>query len=197
MTATLDIFVIREQFKRVRDMLALVQFSKSTVIEDYPMGGSHRGQCRLEYDINNKKGRYRLCKTTSLGGRWNKPNKSTFRDFSAVSVVTGPLPKHNAAWLHVGRDMVGLIFANYESYALAESPYPFGIPRRVDKPYTLVVAGEEKHYVDFASKPEIIAAYDEYTVELCQLILYCAERGADTMLPADVMVSAIRKVAGL
>lgn len=47
-------------------------------INDYPIGGSNRGQCKFEIEHNPKRG-YRIVRTTTnKHGQWCKPKTSTY-----------------------------------------------------------------------------------------------------------------------
>ncbi len=60
---------------------------KNLLIEDYPIGGSHRGKCKFEVEHHPKKGSRAIRTTTNKHGIWCNPKLDTYHQ--DVAIVTG------------------------------------------------------------------------------------------------------------
>ena len=119
------------------------------VIEDYPIGGSNRGKCRL-YVESNKRGWRTLKQTTDKRGRWCNPKASTYSETGGCYVVSGDVVDRDFQWMTVTIDGVSLVSATYVQTELVPSPFSSNYVRR-----------EASHGIP-ADAPDVIAAWDEW-----------------------------------
>lgn len=113
---------IEAKFVDVRKQISEMSLSKSGVIEDYPIGGRNRWKCKLEFDVDSKKGWRTVKTTTSKSGQWCAPKKSTYRDHGGVAIASGEGVERDYQWVCCTLDGVFLTSASYEHTWLFESP---------------------------------------------------------------------------
>ena len=92
---------IRATFAEVRDRLDRSNLCLDATIDDYPIGRSERGKCRLQVERAQNKGYRTVRTTTNKYGRWCAPKKSTYSN-SVIVVVRDWDDEHQHAWLSCG-----------------------------------------------------------------------------------------------
>lgn len=121
---------------KVRDILSQLTVHAEYVIDDYPIGGTNRGKCKLTVD--EKKRTFRMTRQTiDKFGRWCKPKSSVYHPLTMICVVSGPAVEKEAAWLQICTRGVYLVPANWgEPMVLFEMPF-WSKPRRQPTGYTM------------------------------------------------------------
>jgi hypothetical protein len=174
---TTEVKTIRSWFLSISEMVRAWQFHTSYVIDPYPIGGTMKGRCRLEYDVKKHRAECRYSKTTTdKHGVWNRPHKTKYQSFYAVGVVTGKMPdeRRHAGWLRVGHDAVVLSYPTGEPEVLAVCP--------VSGLVNLTPLEEE--------------AWNEWLMECSQLCQLCHSQGADVVMkPASLALFFYNKVS--
>ncbi len=179
---------IRATFARLRERIAGMNLCFDARIDDYPIGRSERGKCRLQVERTAGKGYRTVRTTTNKFGRWCAPKKSTYRN-SVYVVVRDYDDEHQVVWLAVGNPAaqwggahVTIQYANGEGFSLAKC-WRNDAPRREPHTYTTtwttsrlsitatgVASGEptgqkETHTLE-ADSPEECDAWDVWVDEL-------------------------------
>lgn len=168
----------REEGLRVRQVLTSYPLCLDATIDDYPIGRSDRGKCRLQVERAKGKGYRTVRTTTDRNGVWCKPKKSTFGN-AVRCVITGLGGDRDIRWLGVSETAVWLSSANGESDTLLKAPH-YCKPSRTDRAYTVTTTrivdlatmegeakGVERNVIP-ADPPELCdswdAWYEEYRV---------------------------------
>jgi hypothetical protein len=182
---------VEAEINRLRAWLKEVQFLASYVIEDYPIGRTARGRCKLEVEFKKGKGWRTVKTTTNKMGKWCKPHCSTYHEGYGV-VVTHPdlaASGKEAGWLTISMGGVGVLYAGDGSLRLAAAPY-YCKPRRTEERYKIVTrtmkvfSGEEPtetetEHVSPADPPALCDAYDLWHRSIMQLVQDVAARVND------------------
>lgn len=150
---------------------------EGAIIDDYPIGGSQRGQCRLRVDFNKSKGYRTSRETTNRQGRWCSPKKSIYHTLPSFVVTGDEISQgHEVAWLAFSTTLIYLSHANYSSDVVARWPHPCSAPRREDHHYgfqTHTMNGEkvgESHHILKADPAELCDAWDVWVDGLKSLM---------------------------
>jgi hypothetical protein len=157
---------VREKCERAVEIIKSYPMCLDATIDDYPIGGSNRGKCRLQVERAAGKG-YRTVKTTTdKHGRWCKPHKGIYRPDVTV-VVTGPGGDRDAQWLAAGLGDLYLSSANGRKMDIITLAPHYTEPRREPFRYTLStieIDGQEvtREYSMPADPPELCDAWDEW-----------------------------------
>lgn len=121
---------VRQEIDRFELWLARAEILLSGVIEDYPIGHSLRGKCRLAVEANSKRGYRTVRETTDKNGKWCSPKYSTYSNCPTCVVRHPDLPANRSlAWLTFGMFGVLLRYASGESESLFAAPCRY-VPRR-------------------------------------------------------------------
>jgi len=129
-------------------------------IEDYPIGGSNRGKCKLAVGFNKGHGFRTVRTTTNRRGAWCKPHASTYQEHPIVVVVgcirsPGEL---TGAWLRLcPRTGPYLQMANGDNEPLCAPPH-YCRPRRENKEYRLTINGVPETNADGTPKVNVLYA---------------------------------------
>ncbi len=150
---------VHETGLMVRQIVTSYTKCLDATIEDYPIGRSDRGLCRLQVERAAGKGYRTVRTTTDKYARWCKPKKSTFTNDVTV-VITGLGGDRDIRWLGVGTRAVYLQAANGSTDKLMDAPY-YTQTQRNDRHYT--VNGEPM--VLEADPADLCDAYDAWIEE--------------------------------
>ncbi len=127
---------VHETGLKVRQIVTSYTKCLDATIEDYPIGRSDRGLCRLQVERAAGKGYRTVRTTTDKYARWCKPKKSTYGNGVKV-VVTGLGGDRDIRWLTASDQGVFLSSANWDSEALMEAPH-WSQPRREARSYDVI-----------------------------------------------------------
>lgn len=158
---------VRDDLAKAGAKILAMKLSLSATIADYPIGGNHRGQCRLEVERKKGKGYRPVKTTTNRSGQWCKPHKGVYRD-GPMCVCDCSYGDERSCWVSVSERGVWLEYANGDKKALAEAPH-YCRPNREDQHYTLESHDmltnqlvDSKKYCTPADPPEVCDAYDAW-----------------------------------
>ena len=151
----------------VEDFMAKGTFAYEFVIEDYPIGVTARGKCRLGIEAKPSKGVRTTKTTTDKNGRWCSPKVSTYEDRQDTGLlVLCERPHHRAGWLFLSaRNGVWVAFANGESLVVCKPPFSTP-PIRTGIVYAM---GGGSRMTIPASPREEVEAWDEWVAGLNKL----------------------------
>lgn len=132
------------------------------VINDYPIGGSNRGMCKLEVEYKKGNMEWRTVRTTTdKRGRWCSPKKSTYR-FGSGYVVSGDIAGiREIGWLSINLDGVYVQSANGTTTSVIKTPFSTQPRLRAT---TWRIGNDVRHYE--ADPPEILEAWAAWTFGL-------------------------------
>ncbi len=111
----------RDLLRDVRSKIETLTILKEFTIEDYPIGGANRGNCKISVEYKRGHGYRPVKQTTDKHGRWCKPKAGTYRNGVTV-VVTGEIVERDAAYLEVTDRGIWLQAANGDHTQLLEAP---------------------------------------------------------------------------
>lgn len=126
---------VAEGLRKVREIISELTVHHSYTIQDYPIGGTKRGCCRLKSEYRKGHGFRMSRQTTDKHGRWCRPKESTYHD-APIVVVSGPALEREAGWLEISFRGIHLYAANWDSTTLMSAPCT-SKPHREDRPYKM------------------------------------------------------------
>jgi hypothetical protein len=154
---------IEELMRRVRDRVLSFRFTDVHTIDDYPIGGNHRGQCRLWVQVHNSRGSRMVRQTTDKRGTWCKPKFATYQPGLLIVCV---MPSGRAGYLTITDYAIMLTDAAWRTETLAKNPL-WRSPQREPVKFNIVTKelysgkpAETTMMEQPADPPELIAAFE-------------------------------------